>query len=89
MGWASNKGELVYTDQNFKTKADFRRAVQKYLDAQKNGDPVKPRAVTLFAPGLGSPKANGTEYAEGPWYPQPHSWYAQVEVKDGIVVKVK
>jgi hypothetical protein len=26
---------------------------------------------------------------EGPHYPEPHKWYAEVEVKDYIVVKVK
>lgn len=30
-----------------------------------------------------------TEYVEGPHFPQPHRWYAQVEVKDGKVIKVK
>lgn len=29
------------------------------------------------------------EFVEGPHYPEPHRWYAQVEMKDGIVVKVK
>ena len=45
--------------------------------------------VGLYAPGIGMPKQNGTEYVEGPHYPQPHTWYAEVEMKDGIVVKVK
>jgi hypothetical protein len=34
-------------------------------------------------------KQNGTESIEGPHYPKPHTWYAQVEVVDGKVVKVK
>lgn len=44
--------------------------------------------VELFAPGLGTPKDNGFEYVEGPHYPEPHRWYAKVEMKDGAVVKV-
>ena len=65
------------TNKSFKTKKALK-------DAVKAGE-----EVTLFAPGLGQPKDNGTEFVEGPHYPQPHTWYAQVEMKDGIVVKVK
>ncbi len=67
----------MYTSQNFKTKKQFKEAV---ASGQK---------VTLYAPGLGTPKQNGTECVEGPHYPAPHTWYAEVEVRDGIVVKVK
>jgi hypothetical protein len=31
---------------------------------------------------------NGRVTVEGPHYPKPHTWYAQVEVKDRQVVKV-
>mgnify|MGYP003347318056 CR=1 FL=1 len=31
----------------------------------------------------------GTAFLEGPHYPEPHRWYAQVEVRDGVVIKVK
>ena len=44
--------------------------------------------VTIYSPGMGTPKTNGTESVEGPHYPQPHTWYAQVTLKDGVVVKV-
>jgi hypothetical protein len=47
------------------------------------------KGVTLYAPGLGEPVYNGWETVEGPHYPEPHRWYAQVEVVDGIVVKVR
>ena len=67
----------MYTERNFKTKKDFRNAV---LNGEK---------VTLYAPGLGEPKENGVEYVEGPHFPEAHTWYAQVEVKNGLVVKVK
>lgn len=67
----------MYTDTNFPTKKAFR-------DAVASGEKVR-----LFSPGLGTPKRDGTEYVEGPHYPRPHSWYAQVTVSDGIVVKVK
>jgi len=67
----------MYTNTNFKTKKQFKEAV------------AQGHRVTLFAPGLGAPAVNGKETVEGPHYPAPHTWYAQVEVKDGIVVSVK
>jgi hypothetical protein len=67
----------MYTSINFKTKKELKDAVAK-------GD-----KITLFAPGVGTPNDNGIEYVEGPHYPQPHKWYAEVTMKDGIVIKVK
>jgi hypothetical protein len=67
----------MYTTINFKNKKALKEAV-------KAG-----QRITLFAPGFGAPKDNGTEYVEGPHYPEPHKWYAAVEVKDGVVIKVK
>lgn len=66
----------MYVTPNFKTKAALKRALQ-------NGE-----TVTVFAPGLGTPTQNGTEFIEGPHYPQPHTWYAQVLVVNGKVTKV-
>ena len=60
------------------------RTKKALKDMVASGEPVR-----LFAPGLGAPKTDGTEYVEGPHYPAPHSWYAQVTMKDGLVVKVK
>lgn len=67
----------MYASINFKTKKAFKEAV---ASGQK---------IRLYAPGLGIPKENGIEYVEGQWYPKPHTWYAEVEMKDGVVVKVK
>lgn len=66
----------MYASTNFKTKKALKEAV------------LEGRKISVFAPGLGEPVVNGTEYLEGPWEPEPHSWYAQVEMKDGIIVKV-
>lgn len=66
----------MYTTINFKSKKAFKEAV---LAGEK---------VRLYAPGLGVPNDNGKETVCGPWYPKPHSWYASVIVKDGIVIKV-
>jgi hypothetical protein len=69
--------DKMYTVKNFKTKKALKEAV------------ASGEEVTLFAPGLGTPKENGTEHVEGPHYPAAHSWYAEVEVKNGKVIKVK
>lgn len=67
----------MYSEINFRTKKEFKEAIAK-------GEKVK-----LFAPGLGKPKDNGKEFVKGPHYPEPHRWYAEVEMKDGYVIKVK
>lgn len=66
----------MYTSRNFKTKKALKEAV------------ARGERITLFAPGLGTPKENGYETVEGPHYPEPHKWYARVLVRDGVVVKV-
>jgi len=67
----------MYCTTNFKTKKALK-------DAVANGQQVR-----LFSPGFGTPKDNGPETVEGPHFPKPHTWYARVEMKDGVVVKVK
>jgi len=67
----------MYTSTNFKSKKALKEAV------------AAGKVVTIYSPGLGMPKDNGTEFVEGPHYPEPHKWYAEVEMKDGKVVKVK
>lgn len=67
----------MYTSINFKSKKALKEAV------------AAGQSVTIFAPGLGTPVVNGTETVCGPHYPKPHSWYAQVTMKDGKVVAVK
>jgi hypothetical protein len=66
----------MYVHPNFKTKK-----------ALKDGVAMGKR-VTVFAPGLGSPPENGTCAVEGPHFPQPHRWYAEVTIRAGVVVKV-
>jgi hypothetical protein len=66
----------MYVDPNFTTKKALREAVAR-------GD-----EVTVFSPGPFPAPTEGQTSVEGPHYPQPHRWYARVEVRDSRVVKV-
>lgn len=66
----------MYVSPNFKTKKALKEAV------------AKGERVEVFSPGPFPAKQDGRETIEGPHYPEPHRWYAQVEVRDGIVVRV-
>lgn len=68
---------MFYVSPNFKTKKALKEAVSAG------------QSVSVFAPGLGTVPENGTTAVGGPHFPKPHTWYAQVELKDGKVVKVK
>lgn len=66
----------MYTVTNFKSKAALKRAIAA-------GD-----QVTTYQPGGFFPaETEGIIYLEGPHYPEPHRWYAQAQVKDGIIIK--
>ena len=70
---------MSYAVKNFKTKKELKEAVKGQEE------------VRCYQPGLGPDLTNhtGTAFLEGPHYPKPHKWYAQVEMKDGVVVRVK
>lgn len=69
----------MYVTPNFKTKKELKEAV-----AAGN------RQISFFQPGVGAPPPeNGVIDVEGPQAPLPHSWYAQVTLKNGKPIKVK
>jgi hypothetical protein len=72
-------GEDMYTETNYRTKKALKEAVAA-------GVPVR-----VYQPGIavGPTPDNGTVHLEGPHYPEPHRWYAQAELREGVVVKVK
>lgn len=74
---------MAYTVINFKTKKALKESV-----SNKTGIF---RRVYCYNPGLGPDLSNytGKICLEGPHSPQAHSWYAEAELKDGIVIKVK
>lgn len=70
---------MAYARTNYLTKKALREAV------------TSGARVEVFQPGpFGPAVEDGVAFLEGPHYPKPHSWYAQVLVKDGVIVgKVK
>lgn len=69
---------MSYVGPDYRTKKDFKTAVE--LGCQLE---------TYNPSGMFPTTQNGNDVVEGPHYPKPHKWYAQVVVKDGIVIKVK
>lgn len=69
---------MAYVNPNYKTKKEFKEAVA-------NGKEHRPYNPS----GLFPTPTEGFMVIEGPHYPKPHKWYAEVEVRNGIVVKVK
>jgi hypothetical protein len=66
---------MAYTEFNFKTKKELKEAVAV-------------RDVPVYQPGpLGPAVADGRTCIEGPHYPKPHRWYADVPVKNGVIPK--
>jgi hypothetical protein len=72
----------MYTSENFRTKKSLKEAVK----AGKEVTICQPGGI--FSSPESSPTYTGRAFVEGPHYPEPHRWYATVEIKDGKVVKV-
>lgn len=68
---------MAYVNPNFKTKKALKQAISEG------------KRVEVYQPGLGDIPINGTITLEGPHYPEPHKWYAQGTMKDGVLVGVK
>lgn len=68
----------MYTDRNYRTK-------KQLIEDVKHG-----QQVTVYQPGGIFPsQTDGRITIEGPHYPEPHRWYANATIKDGIIVTVK
>lgn len=66
----------MYVDPNFRTLKALREAL------------AKGEQVLVFSPGPFPAPTEGTAFVEGPHSPEPHRWYAKVEVHNGLVTKV-
>lgn len=89
---------MAYTTINFKTKKALKDAVERYnaLTSPKGQrfqtEPaVNASPVRAYQPGLGPDLSEytGVVTLEGPHFPQPHRWYAQAQLVNGVVVSVK
>ena len=69
---------MAYVDPNYKTKKAFKLAV---LEGKQHR--------TYNPSGMFGTVQDGRDVVEGPHYPRPHMWYASVDVKDGVVIRVK
>lgn len=67
----------MYVSPNFKTKKAFKEA---FLRGDK---------ITVWSPGFFDAPLNGSCCIEGPHYPSPHTWFASIEVSNGLVSKIK
>lgn len=66
----------MYSTENFKSKKLLKEA-------------LKAGPVDCFQPGPFGPNvADGKHCCEGPHYPAPHRWYAEVMVKSNQIIKV-
>ena len=67
----------MYTNINFKTKKAFKEAFVA-------GDRIAVHQPGGMFPGT----VTGRCCIEGPHYPEAHSWYADVEVENYVVIKI-
>lgn len=70
---------MAYTVRDFKTKKELREAV------------LAGEIIRCYQPGLGPDLTDysGKICLEGPHYPKPHSWYAEVVLENGVIKKVR
>lgn len=84
---------MAYTVTNFKTKKALKEAVRLWNISTQTKEGLKPKeqAIHAYNPGLGPDLSNytGKVCLEGPHYPAAHTWYAEAELVNGVVVKVK
>lgn len=79
---------MAYSTVNYKSKKALKEAVALWNEG--NIPKANLHAPRAYQPGLGPDLSNytGRVSLEGPHYPRPHTWYAECEMKDGIIIKV-
>lgn len=70
----------MYTQTNFKTKKALKEALAR-------GEEIRYFQPNQIFPGPIT--QDGRITLEGPHYPQPHKWYAEATVRNGLVISVK
>lgn len=72
---------MAYTVKNYRTK----KAIKEDLAAGNVVEVYQPNADLTGA----KIPANGMITLEGPHYPEPHRWYAQGKMVNGVLVSIK
>lgn len=67
----------MYASVNFRTKKALKEAI------------AEGKRIEAYSPGPFPCPRDGSITLEGPWYPEPHRWYAQATIRDGIITSVK
>lgn len=83
---------MAYTHTNFKSKKALKEAVRDYNECHTGKPGTRSHyQVTCYQPGLGPDLTNftGRIFLQGPHYPAANTWEAEVELINGLVVKVK
>ena len=73
----------MYTKTDFRTKRELKEAIanNKVVEVYQPND--------MFGNPKGAPCYTGGVTLEGPHYPEPHKGYAQADVVNGSIVKVR
>lgn len=69
-----------YASVNAKTKKELKDRIAK-------GEKITVRTLTPMSED--TVRGNASVTLSGPWYPEPHKWYAEGVVENGFLVKVK
>ena len=73
---------MAYADKDFLTKKALKQSVTS------DRPPRILFGVSVVPDPVEAPDYTGVAFLEGPWYPKPHTWYAKVQVTNGIITKV-
>lgn len=86
---------MAYTVVNYKTKKALKEAFQGWRGFAPHSESEIAeshrlrQSLRVYQPGpFGPTVKDGRTALEGPHYPEPHRWYADVEVKNGHIVKI-
>ena len=78
--------------QNYNERPRFKKRMVEQADAEPQlklvYDPEGYPPVEVFEPGIQTNFRDGIVSIEGPHYPEAHKWYAQVEIKNRLSVRV-
>ena len=72
---------IVYAATNFRTKKALREAIER-------GERIGLKPTNRYEAAEASKIGAYETHIEGPWFPEPHRWYAKVAIENGAIVRV-